>query len=458
MLTISRQCSITRPAANIHTGRQRGAAGRRSVDSAAPRHRRGVTTIVVAVALLVAMGCLSVILDQFWLDTTRLELTTAAEAAALAACQELASDQLLLEQADADNEQSAGDLLTISGADSGLESAGSSRIANARSAAIQAARWNQAAGLPVELRSSAGTAGLATADEDIRFGRLVEDTVAGNVRFIETTSDPAAVVVTAQRTRSRNNPVAIFVTGLAGLPYADVAARAEASLWSNVYGLRPLAGSPIPALPCAVLYRDAKGQRKDTWQRQIEQRLGPDEFTYNHSSGRIEKGSDGIHEIVLISQRATGTLDDVNWQLLDVGTGLNDERLADQIDRGFLEAELDAWGGEIDLPTSARPWSLAGTGQLTDANSRALEEIIGQPRLWWLYDSATPSGRRGQTNVAVSRLVAGRICDLRNEGDGRFRMVLQPTIMTTRTALVDQTASTPPTPMHTYVYNVQLTH
>src|SRR5262245_51018624 len=62
--------------------------------------RRGFTTPAVAIALLIAMCGLALILDRLWLDAADLELTTAAEAAALGAASALANDDLLRINAD----------------------------------------------------------------------------------------------------------------------------------------------------------------------------------------------------------------------------------------------------------------------------------------------------------------------------------------------------------------------
>jgi len=40
---------------------------------------------LIAFALLAGLGGVALVLDRLWLDATRLELTTAAEAAAIAA-------------------------------------------------------------------------------------------------------------------------------------------------------------------------------------------------------------------------------------------------------------------------------------------------------------------------------------------------------------------------------------
>ena len=154
--------------------------------------RRGLTTPAVAIALLVIMMGLALIVDRIWLETAKLELRTAAEAAALAAAAELASDGML-------QANMTVDLL----------------MSNARQSAAWIAEQNYVGGIPVNLNIEP--------EGDIRFGFLYQDTMG--IRFQESTVNPTTVVVTALRTRANNNPIALFIAGATGLPFGDVAAR-----------------------------------------------------------------------------------------------------------------------------------------------------------------------------------------------------------------------------------------
>ncbi len=107
--------------------------------------RRGFTTPAVAIALLVVMAGLALVLDRLWLDTADLELTTAAEAAALAAASELANDDLLK-----------------------LNAVPELRFERARAAAAWIASQNLVAGSPVVLNTDP--------EGYIRLGRLLLDT------------------------------------------------------------------------------------------------------------------------------------------------------------------------------------------------------------------------------------------------------------------------------------------
>jgi len=119
-------------------------------------HRRGgFITPFVVFALLVAMCCLALVLDRLWLDSTVVELTRGAEAAALTAAQGLASDDRLRTDVDA-----------------------RARIQTARTAAAEIAVQNLVAGDPLVLDTSP--------QGDIRFGRLSEQSETGQTVYLET--------------------------------------------------------------------------------------------------------------------------------------------------------------------------------------------------------------------------------------------------------------------------------
>ena len=114
---------------------------------------------MVAVAMIVVMSGMALILDRLWLDAADLELTAAAESAALAAGRELANDDLLR-----------------------LAPNHAERLQAARDAAAWVASENRVAGHPVELN--------AEPQGDVRLGRLILDEHEKQVRFDESDARP----------------------------------------------------------------------------------------------------------------------------------------------------------------------------------------------------------------------------------------------------------------------------
>lgn len=367
--------------------------------------RRGFTTPAVAVALLVTMAGLALILDRLWLDAADLELTTAAEAAALAAASELASDDLLRPAADPEL-----------------------RFERARACAAWIASQNLVAGEPVVINTDP--------QGDIRLGRLVADDQSGQVQFTETSNHPTTAVVTALRTRRSSNPVSLFIAGVTGQPHGDLACRVEASVDNRISGVRPQEGTPVPAFPLAIWLKDPAGQRVDTWETQIEARRGPDQFGYDPVDRRVYSGSDGIPEIVLHSQARQQPSANANVLVVDLGTGLNDRALGEQFLSGWTVQDLSSLGGELRV-TASTPATLRASAELRHADREALEVLIGEPRICLLYSTATPIGNAAELQSTCVRLVAIRVLSVRDQGDGSCELVVQPCIVKTRTALLD---------------------
>ncbi|MBS0203691.1 MAG: hypothetical protein JSS49_12370 [Planctomycetes bacterium] len=374
----------------------------------APRlglRRRGFTTPAVAVALLVTMAGLALILDRLWLDAADLELTTAAEAAALIAASELATDDLLKPAPDAEQ-----------------------RMELARTAAAFIASQNTVGGTPVMLDS--------TAQGDIRFGQLVVDDQAGQVQFLESSTNPNTVVVTALRSRRSSNPVALFVSGATGEPYGDVATRVEATIDNRICGVRPNDGTPVPAIPIAIWWKDPAGLRVDTWQAQIESRRGADQYGYDPIAHTVYSGSDGIPEIVLRSQQTGQPAANTNLVVVDVGAGMNDQTLARQFASGWTTDDLSGLGGELCL-TPATPATMRASAELRHADRQALDSLIGEPRICLLYSAATPVNNGQQLQATCIYLVAIRVLAVRDQGDGSCELTAQPCVLKTKTAILN---------------------
>ncbi len=368
--------------------------------------RRGFTTPAVAIAMLVTMAGLALILDRLWLDAADLELTTAAEAAALAAAGELATDDLMKPNSDISNQLELG-----------------------RTSAAWIASQNQVAGVPVVLDPNP--------EGDVRYGRLVVDEQEGKVRFEETATTPTTAVVTAQRTRRSSNPVSLFVTGVTGQPFGDVVTRVEASIDNRVCGVRPEEGTPVPAVPLAIWWRDPAGVRLDTWENQIEARKGPDQLGYDTFNHVVTSGADGIPEITLRSGPGRGQPSvSSNMLVVDLGTGLNDKELGRQFITGWTAADLETFGGELRLGPGAS-LSVKASTELRHADREGLETLIGEPRICLLYSSVASSGN-GQVQQAICmRLIAIRILAVRDQGDGSCELIAQPSVVKTKTAILD---------------------
>ena len=395
---------------------------------------------MVAVAMIVVMSGMALILDRLWLDAADLELTAAAESAALAAGRELANDDLLR-----------------------LAPNHAERLQAARDAAAWVASENRVAGHPVELN--------AEPQGDVRLGRLILDEHEKQVRFDESDDNPTTVVVTAQRSRKSNNPIGLFIAGLTGIPFGDVASRVEASIDNRIIGVRPFEGAPVPALPLAIWMTDPTGKYTDTWEHQIEARHGRDDFTYEPRSGQVFSGADGIPEIMLKTQGHTNNSQQSNQSnllVLDIGTGLKNESLARQFASGWTSDDLADFDGELRVSTG-NPELLAANPDLTHADREALDNLIGEPRICLLYSEAEAKGQTRQWQATCVRLVAIRVLSIRDGNNGSCELIAQPCVFATRTALLEDhspyhtgttdehATNAPQSHNNPYIYKLQLT-
>lgn len=374
--------------------------------------RRGTLAPAIAFALLAVMGLVALVLDSLWLDTAQAELQVAAEAAALAAGVQLASDDLLRgDDPDATVEQ---------------------RLALAREAARRVAQENRIAGRPVQLDVSP--------DGDIRFGKLVRREETGEAVFIETRHDVRSVAIRAEHSRSRNNPVAIWLLKVTSQPGGDVAAIAEATLDNHLVGLEALNGIPVPALPLAVLNHDPEGKREN-WRTQIEQRRGPDRFSVDERTGEVAPSSsgDGIPELTVRSAPHRGDATRVNLFLFLIRPGLTESDLKQQFRLGFTRTDLPR-----PLRFDQGMLRFETTPTITGCIPAELRELIGQCRIVFLYDEHRDDDGIGMVRIVAP--VAARILNVELHDDGSCELVLQPGVMTTRTALTTSPSAQPGNP------------
>lgn len=373
-------------------------------------HRRlGLTTPAVAIALLAMLLGFALIIDRIWLETAKVELRTAAEAAALAAGRELASDDLLRPDAAVDE-----------------------RLNNARQSAAEIAAENFVCGSPLLLD--------AEPEGDIRIGYVAND--RNGIHFVESTGTTTSVVVRALRTRANNNPVAMIVAGATNLPFGDVATRAQATIRNDVVGLCPIEGSPIPALPVGIWEVDPSGDRDDTWDNQIESRNGTDKYSFDEITHSVVPGADGIPEMVLKSMRVGQDPAKANMLLLDLGTQVDDSEVTRQFKSGISVKDLENHDGMLWLGQGSTI-DLTATPDFDGAQLQAFEEMIGECRICFLYSKSVPKRQPPDVTATCTQIVAVRILAVNGTASGSCDVTVQPTVMTTRTAVLS--TESPPT-------------
>lgn len=390
--------------------------------------RHGTMAPAAIMALVVVISGVALVLDSLWLDAASVELQTAAESAALASAGELATDDILKEQFDQER-----------------------ILDRARGKAKYIASTNRIAGAPVQLDNSS--------EGDIRFGRVVVQDATGQEIFVETGHRPTSVVVRAEHSRTRNNPVALFLNGLTGEVGGDVAALAEASIDNRIVGFQPLNGVPIPALPLAILKADLKKRGLQSWNEAIFDRQGSDRFCYHEDSGEISSGPDGIPEITLHSAGRRDDVENSNVFLFAAKRTATRDDISRHIRSGWTDEDLP--DGVDGLRTDRRHHSFLTLNGVGGSLSTELAGVIGQCRVVFLYEEFQPDDRSREGQIRCVEAVAGRILSIRLRDSEACEIIFQPGVLTTRTALLasetlvqgswDRLANT-------YIYKLRLTH
>jgi hypothetical protein len=241
--------------------------------------RRGAIVVWLPLALLASLGIIALAINYTRLWTIRVEMQSAADAAALACADTLVGDDLLR----------------------GTPSALPHLIQTASAQAIQYAANNAVLGQPFVLLPNPDN----LANGDIVFGTLDRPrgstfAVAANV------SDPTntalatvnAVLINARLTRARGNAPSLLLGGLLGIASVDIHAASAAMLDRDVIGFRPLGQQPLKLAPLAI-FSDPTGKDSKSWQYQIEEKNAPDNYRYDAATHMfvLDAAGDGLPEM-----------------------------------------------------------------------------------------------------------------------------------------------------------------
>ncbi len=370
----------------------------------------------MAVAILVAGGAVAFVLDTLWLSAAQRELKTAADAAALAAGQRIANDDLL--RVDLDSPKKA---------------------EKVREVARNAALMNRAVGQDVAVSLDP--------HEDIRFGRPVVDANTGWTTFIETDYFPTSVIVSTHCDRKNGNPVSLFMPYLTGQSTADAVEMSEASISNEISAVRPLRHANVPAWPLAILEVD--GGEQDDWSKTIEGRLGQDVLSWNSAEKKVTEVADGIPEMVL----RTGNSEQLgNVRVVDLNSSLRDEPLKRQFLQGWSERDLEEFGSELGFEEG--PLTLNATDDFFGMPEKELKQQIGQSRIVLLYRQIPAKDYTSTPAVSVTRLVSIRLLKITELSD-ELELIVQPTVIATRTAVLSK--QRPHGPKNPYLYRLAIT-
>lgn len=373
----------------------------------------------IAVALFVCGACMALVLNEYWLSNALEETRSAAEAAALAGAQQLVTDDNL--KPDFDSEHHADHVRFV------IES----------------------------LIRETPVFGPHVATVDIRLGKTEYDPETGHTDSIETDEDPTSVLVTVHRDRRSGNPVGMIAPAFTGQPGADVAVTANASVCNVIDGVRPVSIGTVPAWPIAILEK-SPDDSVPAWALMIEAREGADQYGWDATNHQVVEGPDGLPELTLSLPGKDGV---GNMVLVDIGAGLADDVLMRQFQSGWSRDDLAERDGQFSMQNAPFPMNASTT--FSNEIESELEKQIGKPRIALLYSTIVPPGRgrsqRNGLNVEVTRMVGLRLMAV-DHTPGGIKLVVQPAVISTRTAVVDEDALyRGATQGNRYIYKLGLT-
>ncbi len=138
-----------------------------------------------------------------------------------------------------------------------------------------------------------------------------------------------------------------------------------------------------------------------------------------------------------------------------MGNGLTEQGVRRQIYDGWSQQELAGFGGQFVVDGVAVP--VESTSSPTASLWGDFGQNIGRPRICVLYQNAPQSDRESGEHVLATELVAGRILSIDGDDAGAVRIVFQPTVITTRTAVLSESTNRN-VAMNPYIYKLHLTH
>lgn len=382
----------------------------------ASKRRGAASTVLSLLAIPVLLVVVGMVVYVGLLREAKTESQNGADAAALAAARELATDDLLTR-----NQKRAED-----------------RVARARKAALTLGHENFANGERLDL-----DANLANdQDGDLVFGRL-DHPKGGTFRVVS--RNPADWVgdqINAVQVTTRQSPVRSPVGGGSD---RDLRTRAVAMIDHRVVGFRPNDDQPIPLMPIGV-FTDHLGEVQHGWDYQLR-RVRQDELRFDYQTKRFGPGNDEIPEIpVLIGTRGPGPVG-VPAVFLQLGaesfvetvgqvrTGVTRAQLGRKYGSGLVLADDNtvAVAGSPDCPESGNE-----ARQLIDG---ALAELAasGEVRIWPLFSEVDEEN----SLVRVNGWVAARVVSVGRTEGGGIKLILQPAVLAHRAVVTERRVTDP---------------
>lgn len=247
--------------------------------------------------------------------------------------------------------------------------------------------------------------------------------------------------------------------GLTGTDARPASVKSTVLLEHSPIAFRAGAGQSIPMLPFAICDdgtnagTNSEAVTSGYWSATIESGKGQDQHSWSAETHKFESGPDGLPEITvtIYSAFSAGKPDAFIPIRFSGGTGISsDARFQDWIKTGVTGEDLASLGyEELAFPGSVPVASLKPQTLLSCRT--LLQSKSGEACLIPLCSAIPATGE--VTSLTLKRPVAARIVHVSNSVSGSLKVILQPCVMATSTAV---TASNPHQALNRYVYSVRL--
>lgn len=369
------------------------------------QNRRGAAAVIFAVALPAVLGFVALSVDLSMVAVARSQLSTAADAAALAGAAALATE----------NRVRGGTSLTA-------------EITAANSQAVALATPNHVLGVAPVLNTNTSN----STDGQIVVGYLDPTNARATLNSAAASSQLFnAVQVTMIRDSTHGGQVPTPFSQLMGFKGVSVTVISTAAAQNYSINGFHVAGSLNAMLLPIVL-------DKTTWQTMMAKQ-SQDQYTYNSSNNTVTSGADGVFESQLypVTNGSPG-----NWGTIKVGVSDNSTSvLGSQIRSGITPAQLATFpNSRIQLDTTQIPPSITFQGNpgISAGIKGDLSSIIGLPVTVPIYDQIAGSGNN--VTYRVIAFQAARILSVNFQGNPKY-VVIQPALLNDPTAIPGSAAT-----------------
>jgi Flp pilus assembly protein TadG len=373
------------------------------------RDHRGVAAVLFGVLLPVLIGFAALAVDTSLIAVARGQLSTAADSAALAGAQQLASE----------NRVRGATTLTT-------------EITGANNQSLAFAQKNSVLGATPVLSTN-----MANADSgEIMVGYIDWTNPSSTLdSSLEATKLFNSVQVTLHRDATHGGVVPTIFAQLMGFTGANVAVKSSATAQAfSVSGFKASGSSSANLLPIVL--------DVETWNKMMKATSpsnGTDQYTYDDTTHTVSSGADGVYESLLypVSSGSPG-----NWGTINVGVSSNStSTLGAQIRYGITPAQLATYpNSTIQLDSTQTPPSITFSGDpgISAGIKDDLTAIIGKPVVVPIYDI-----NGGNGNNAWYRVIAFQPCRILSvsfQGNPKY-VIIQPCLCNNQTVITGSAQS-----------------